>query len=526
MKFKYFTIALAAGALAAVLGSPQIADARGGGGGGHGGGFGGGGRGGLAEATSAECYARRPCRSVGMGMHGMGAHGMGMRGMGMRGPGAMSFSHSGMGHRSFGAVHGSRFHGQNFHAGVSHFGTRNFNRSFSAAHGSTGIHRVTPGNISHRAVGVAAIHGNAMAARNFNRLASNSSVRAAALTRPNAFFNNRFGGRGFHGGWRDRYGHWYGYRWGGAVFWPYWFGDYFSYAFWPDDYYDTYWGYGPDAIMWGAFWPYGEFPYDDANAYDSAYNGEIYSPYRRRAPAAPAADAAVASGTCSGFAPGVNELPIQELEKVVDGDEAQRTALNDVKAATVKASEILKQSCSSETPLTPVSRLDAMQRRLQAMAEANEVVKGPLEHLYGALSDVQKQRLQTLAHPNVRRVQTARAKDVNISELCTSQAGFTNVPAEHIASSIELTDAQKEELEKLKAASARASDGLKASCPAAVPDTLDGRLDAAQQRVTALITAVDTVRPAVRDFYASLTDEQKAALSIQPGEKQTANNRG
>ena len=68
--------------------------------------------------------------------------------------------------------------------------------------------------------------------------------------------------------------------------------------------------------------------------YDSAYNGEIYRPYRRRAPAAPVADAAVASGTCSGFAPGVNELPIQELEKVVDGDEEQRAALNDVKAAT------------------------------------------------------------------------------------------------------------------------------------------------------------------------------------------------
>ena len=75
--------------------------------------------------------------------------------------------------------------------------------------------------------------------------------------------------------------------------------------------------------------------------------------------------------------------------------------MNDVKDATIKASDILKQSCSSETPLTPVSRLDAMQRRLQAMADANEVVKGPLERLYGALSDVQKQRLQTLAHPNV-----------------------------------------------------------------------------------------------------------------------------
>ncbi len=44
----------------------------------------------------------------------------------------------------------------------------------------------------------------------------------------------------------------------------------------------------------------------------------------------------------------------------------------------------------------------------------------------------------------------------------------------------------------------------------------DGRLGAASQRLNALMGAVNTVRPAVRDFYASLTDEQKAALSIQP----------
>jgi hypothetical protein len=397
-------------------------------------------------------------------------------------------------------------------------------------HYANGIHQVTPGSLSNRPVGLAG-QKSTFATRN-SQLASNKSVRAAALTKPNAFYGNKFGGKGSYGGWRDHNGRWYGYRWGGAVFWPYWFGDYFSYAFWPSDYYDTYWGYGPDAIMWGAFWPYGEFPYDDSYAYESSYNGEIYRPYRRHAPAAAVAESAevaepaAASETCSGFAPGVNELPIQQLERVADGDAEQRAALNDLKAATVKASDILKQSCSSEKPLTPSSRLDAMQRRLQAMADANEVVKGPLERLYGLLSDVQKQRLEALAQPNARHVQTERVKDVNITELCTSQAGFTNVPADQIASSIELTEAQQEELGKLKAASAKASDGLKASCPAAVPDTLDGRLDAAQQRVTALITAVDTVRPAVRDFYASLTDEQKAALSIQPAGKQTANNRG
>ena len=69
------------------------------------------------------------------------------------------------------------------------------------------------------------------------------------------------------------------------------------------------------------------------------------------------------------------------------------------------------------------------------------------------------------------------------------------MPAEQIASTIQLTDAQKEELEKLKAASAKALDGLKASCPAAVPDTLNGRLDSAQQRLTALITAVERFAP-------------------------------
>jgi hypothetical protein len=44
---------------------------------------------------------------------------------------------------------------------------------------------------------------------------------------------------------------------------------------------------------------------------------------------------------------------------------------------------------------------------------------------------------------------------------------------------------------------------------------VDGRLDAAQRRVTALIQAVNTIRPAVRDFFASLTDEQKATLNMQ-----------
>ena len=156
------------------------------------------------------------------------------------------------------------------------------------------------------------------------------------------------------------------------------------------------------------------------------------------------------------------------------------------------------------------------------MAEANDATRGPLVRLYSVLSDAQKKRLEASAQPKAKRTETARAKDVNPAELCTSQADFTKVPAEQIASRITLTEAQQGELEKLKTASAEASAGLKASCPATIPDTIEGRLDAAQQRLTALIQAVGTIRPAVSGFYASLTDEQKAALSIQPAQ-QSAN---
>jgi hypothetical protein len=51
-----------------------------------------------------------------------------------------------------------------------------------------------------------------------------------------------------------------------------------------------------------------------------------------------------------------------------------------------------------------------------------------------------------------------------------------------------------------------------------------GWIDPAQQRIAALIQAVDTIRPAVRDFFASLTDERKASLSLAPKSSKLAAN--
>ncbi len=342
---------------------------------------------------------------------------------------------------------------------------------------------------------------------NFKNLSS-TQFKKAVFSKPNIWSNKLWGGKGRH---NVRWSRWYG-----PVFWPYFFGDYFCYGFWPDDCSGVYWGYGPDVILWGAFWPAGEYGYDETAAYDAADSGDIFAPYR--APARIAhkqPEASNAAETCSGFAPGVSDLPIQKLESIIDATEEQRTALADLKAAVAQASDILQKSCPSETPLTPVDRLNAMRHRLEAMEEANGAVKGPFVRLYGLLSDEQKQRLEAASKPS-SKPQLARAKDVNVADLCSSQAGFSSVPADQIASTITLTSAQELELEKVKAATAKASDELKNSCPSSIPETLEGRLDAAKQRLAALIAAVDMVQPAVAGFYASLTDEQKAALSVQP----------
>jgi hypothetical protein len=348
------------------------------------------------------------------------------------------------------------------------------------------------------------------------KLGTNKHFKNASFSKKNVWSNKVWGGKGLH---HHDHDHWH--RWYGPVFWPYFFGDYFCYGFWPDECSDVYWGYGPDVIVWGAFWPAGEYNYDEPAAEEAANTGDIYGPYRNpvrtanKQPANKQPDASSVAETCSGFAPGVSDLPVQKLEGIIDASEEQRTAFQDLKAAVAQASDILKKACPSEAPLTPVSRLDAMEHRLQAMEQANVVVKGPFVRLYGLLTDGQKQRLHAVTKP-AGKPQLASSKGMNVAELCTSQAGFTSVPSEQISSALTLTDVQQQQLDNLKTASAQASEELKNSCPASAPDTLDGRLDAAQQRIAALIGAVGTVRPAVRDFYATLTDEQKAALSIKP----------
>jgi len=103
-------------------------------------------------------------------------------------------------------------------------------------------------------------------------------------------------------------------------------------------------------------------------------------------------------------------------------------------------------------------------------------------------------------------------------------AGLGPWGADRIEQTLSLDAAQRTKFNALKTASQRAIQYLNESCPKNDPGTPTGRLEAMERRLSAMLEAVRTVEPALDDFYATLTDAQKAYLTsaVGPSDDTTA----
>ena len=212
---------------------------------------------------------------------------------------------------------------------------------------------------------------------------------------------------------------------------------------------------------------------------------------------------------CSGVAPGLTGLPMDRIEKTLQPSGEQRASFDELKAASAKAEEIMKASCPSEIPLTPISQLDAAEKRVDAMMQAVQALRAPLDTFYNSLTEEQKRRLDSLANRGGHN----KAGET-ITQLCSdSAARFTNLPSEQIQQTVQPKEQQMPAFEALKAASSKAANILNGTCPSETPSTPGDRLDAMAKRLNATAQALNTVRPALQDFYASLDDEQKARFN-------------
>ncbi len=203
---------------------------------------------------------------------------------------------------------------------------------------------------------------------------------------------------------------------------------------------------------------------------------------------------------CTGLVPGVTNLPIDQIRLIVRPTTDQEAALNDLSAASSQASDVVKSSCPSSAPLTPVGRVDAAKQRVDTTIKAIQIVRSPLERFYQALSDEQKRQFNAMGG--------------STESLCGQQAGgFINLPVQRIEEVVQPTAQQQSAFDDLKKATQNASDQLRSSCPTAVAKSPMARLDTVEAQLKAMADAIEAVRPNLKNFYASLSDDQKARFN-------------
>ena len=336
-------------------------------------------------------------------------------------------------------------------------------------------------------------------------------------------------GNHWRGGWNGRWGGWYG-----PVFWPFFYGDLLFFVFWPNGFYDPFWAYGDifvwDAILWpGPYTVAGPGYYDAFGDYGHGRNARTrVARNSGRDVTGSISDNKDLAQICGGLAPGVSDLPIDRIEKTIQLNEDQLKALDALKAATSKASELLKSSCASEVSLTPLGRLETVQKRIDGMIQALATVRAPLDNFYNSLNDEQKQRFATLrSSSSARAGRQGSGSTDNLAQLCSRQSeSFAQLPVQRIEQAIKPTQQQQEAFERLKAASVVAANQMQSSCPKDIPQTPLERFDAVGQRLDAMSVAIKLVQPALASFYSALTDEQKARFNLLAPSKTTMNREG
>ena len=308
--------------------------------------------------------------------------------------------------------------------------------------------------------------------------------------------------------------------WLGPVFWPYAYSDIFDYTFWPQAYDDAYWAYAYDDLIDTVFWD----------------TGSPYSAYASRVPGGSAgADSYIEPGgaivgssrlrersglsqqalrqLCSNPDKGITAWPFAEITSALRPTTEQRALLGQLKSAAAQAADALKNSCSDTYALTPPGRLQAMTNRISATLEAVRMVRPALEAFYNALSDEQRARFNALS-PRLPAPSEDQPQQEAKAESCgASKSSLTGLPIERIDAILHPTGAQKDALHRLSEATKKAVEGLQAACPDEVPVTPVGRLQAMEKRLSAMLQAANEIRPALDDFYASLTAEQKARFN-------------
>jgi LTXXQ motif family protein len=133
----------------------------------------------------------------------------------------------------------------------------------------------------------------------------------------------------------------------------------------------------------------------------------------------------------------------------------------------------------------------------------------------------------TVSVPGSSARQIAQAAVERHGDYCEEDSlDVAGIPVDEMQQLAAPIDEQRAALDELGNASVQAAQIVKAACPTNVSPTAVGRIDAMQQRVQAMLKAVNVERPALAKFYDVLTDEQKARLNALTQKQSAPANQG
>ncbi|APG07010.1 hypothetical protein BKD09_01595 [Bradyrhizobium japonicum] len=331
---------------------------------------------------------------------------------------------------------------------------------------------------------------------------ANPYILRAALT-AQAALSGWHGGRRPQGWWRHPDG---SYGWAGPVFWPFAHDDLTTAIILGDTTSLSLYGYGD--IYAAIFAPYAATEF-------AAYT----APQGRRARKVPSVEA-VCDATDTGG------LPVDRIAALVQPNELQRTALDELATAWLAARDTIRTACPTQAPATAAERLGLMQTRLAAMIKATDAIAPPLAKFVDLLDDGQKAKLDALANERRAALAAGQRKDAQAPAAC--EAGYDprydvqaqrqyeqlvqqQWPAGEIASTLRLDGTARARFEVLQDTTLRTMETLSA-CPSKAEPTPQARLTAVKARLETMLQAVKGVGDALDDFEADLSDEQKAGF--------------
>jgi hypothetical protein len=282
----------------------------------------------------------------------------------------------------------------------------------------------------------------------------------------------------------------------GPAAWPSAYEDVVGFAFWPNDYAARLRGRGFDVLA-----------------------DTITGQFDRIRPTRVATTGAARNDTgsdisateCAGPLSPNDKWPATRLEQILQLSDAQHNALDKLQDKAGNAIKDIKANCRELGDLSAPDRLRALVQSLWVVRDGGMAIRTSLKAFYETLTSAQKNSL-TIEQPQNAPPDAKVPESMNKQyQACASQnIGSAERMIKEIEMKVRPDKTQAASLESLHKISSDMAKLLIASCAQPIPSDPLARVDAANDQITAMNYAATNVQIALDEFYAGLSQQQKA----------------